>query len=192
MASQFFRVLSFIVLFTFCMPVLVHAKIVVKPNQIKFINNQGAQGKKEDAEALRFKHFNKFKKVLSRKDCAKAPFAIDSKGTYASLIPFSEYLEKADFKVAPDKKYAVVYSVRCERSCVAAENPWKCNMHATVLDEKGYVLGDMEGDFMDVELRPDQDEILLLRSSAGSETRYAEAYDLQGKLKNKIENYLQP
>jgi hypothetical protein len=189
---QFFRIFSFTASLMFCMPTQVYAKIIVKTNQIQFVNEQGAQAKQENAEAVRFKHFNKFEELLSHKNCSKAPFSIDGKGTYASLIPFSEYLEKADFKVAPDKKYAVVFSARCERACATAENPWKCTMYATVLDENGYVLGDMEGDFLDIELRADRSEIILLRSSAGSETRYAEVYDLYGKLKNKIDDYPQP
>lgn len=188
MATHFLRIFTLTASFIFCMPVLVHAKIVVKANQIQFINTQGTQSKQENAEKVRFKYFKKFKKDLSRKDCAKAPFSIDGKGTYASLIPFSEYLEKADFKVSPDKKYAVVYSARCERACEAAENPWKCHMHVTVLDENGYVLGDMEGDFLDVELRPDQSEIILLRSRVGDQKQNAEVYDLNGKFKSKIEN----
>jgi hypothetical protein len=192
MANQFFHIFYFILSLAFFISVPASAKIVVKSHQVHFIKEQIVQESKEKAHTLRFKHFNRFKKILARKHCAKAPFALDGKETYASLIPFSEYLEKADFKIAPDKTYAVVFCVRCERACAAAENPWKCHMQATVLDKNGYVLGDMEGNFLDIDLHTPQPEIILLRASAGSQTRYAEVYDLHGTLKRKIDDYLQP
>ncbi len=85
--------------------------------------------------------------------------------------------------------YAVLYGAGCKKPWPAAEIAWKCKLNATVVDSSGYVLGDMRGDFFEVKLHSTQPLVILYTDSVGDSARYAEAYDLRGRLKEKIEDY---
>jgi hypothetical protein len=171
----------------FCMPCTTQAKIHQHKTIIKFTKDAAVQ--QEEKEIPRFQSFKKHEWLFDYEKCV-TPYSLQGGENYISLIPFFEWWQRSDFRVFPDKKHAVVFSVSCKRPCAAAMMAWECKLHATCLDSNGYVVGDMDGgDFVDVMLHPTQPYIILVRDGCCDSLQYAEIYDLEGILINKIDDY---
>ncbi len=147
----------------------------------------------EDKEyTIRMLEFRKFRQTNEGKLLQNQviPYTIAENRHYLKLAPFLEWLQFADFTVSPKKDQALVYSATCSREAAAAQNPWKCQLYASILNQEGYLRGhDIEGDFIRVQFHKTLPYAFFIRDSAGDSKVYAEVYDMDGKRIQSIKSF---
>ena len=151
------------------------ARILIKDNTIIFFLDSPHREKNKQ----RIKKIAQFEKEI-KYDKTKDPLVNKKQGFNPSAV---DRLEGKKVAVSKDKKMAVLLSYSCTQMVYAAENPWKCDATATVLDAEGYVLNKniIKGNFLFIQVHNSLPYFVLFCHTCCDGPRMGGLFDLNGE-----------
>ncbi len=151
------------------------ARILVKDNTIIFLLDSPHPEKNKQ----RIEKIVQFEKEI-KYDKTKDPLVNKKPGINPSAV---DRLEGKKVAISKDKKIVVLLSYSCTQMVHAAENPWKCDATATVLDSEGYVLNKnvIKGNFLSIQVHNSLPYFVLFCHTCCDGPRMGGLFNLNGE-----------
>ncbi len=151
------------------------ARIIVKDNTIIFLldSSPPAKDKQRIEKVVQFEEeikYDKTKDPVKKNELGINPLAVHR-------------LKGKKFSISTDKCFAVILDYSCTQLVHAADNPWKCDAAAMVLDSEGYVLNksDIKGNFLFIQCHHSLPYFILWDSTCCDGPIHAVLFNLSGE-----------
>jgi len=150
-----------------------HATMVTQGDTLVFTMHDSRPGKGEQRieKVVSFEQETKYEKpstLSETDDFAANPGAVDR-------------LAGKKFAVSESGEFAVILSYSCTHLVYAAENPWKCETTALIVDSEGYKTSEIKGDFLWVETHDRLPYFVLIKDFCCATTGESSPYTSGGQ-----------